>query len=777
MFAPDAVFSASRPVTAFLSKTSISNHRRLGRLLLGVLLALGLCAVLPSPALAATIRGKVLDPSGRAVSGARVSLLNALNALAQRRTDTQGRFVFSRLSPGLYQLVAGQRGFAANTINLRLKPDESRSLTLHLKLSAVAQQVVVSASLSDSLATQVGSSVSVISQSEMADQGNQFLLDALRELPGVAVNQTGREGGVTGVFIRGGSSDYNLVMLDGIPLNEFGGAFDFAPLLADGVEQVEVDRGPESALYGPDAVAGVINIVTAEGDGPPHFTVLGEGGSHDAWRATTGGSGLTHGWGWAYNLARFDTNGVVPNDDYRDQSAMLSLSLPQTPRRQFNFHFYGNANNAGAPGAFGSDPDHLFTGIDRISRDKQNLFGYGFNYAGQFTPRFRQTVTADLSTNDYYFISPFGDSYSNSLNGTMATRSEFSVSPKDFLVGGFEYGREQIKDSFIANAGGAPFLLPRSSYAVFAENRWSPTPRVYVITGARLDDFHTAALSADPSAGRPFLPSSRITKADPRISVAYLLHGLSVGAGTIGLTRLHASFGTGIRMPSGFELAFTDNGHLQPEENVSFDSGIEQRFLSDRAILDATYFYNRFENQIVVLGGTLTHLSTFTSANLGNSRAEGAEISFRFAPARSIEAQSQYTLVSSSLLALSGASVALSPFRAGQPLLRVPRNSASYNLTWRHGRLMLNTNASFRGSILDLEPNDGTYACQLGLPCLFTAKGYDLLNGGFSYQLPKGLEIYGRLYNMLNQSYEESFGFPALKLNFMAGLKITFPGK
>ncbi|MGH7869002.1 MAG: TonB-dependent receptor domain-containing protein, partial [Candidatus Dormibacteraceae bacterium] len=120
---------------------------------------------------------------------------------------------------------------------------------------------------------------------------------------------------------------------------------------------------------------------------------------------------------------------------------------------------------------------------------------------------------------------------------------------------------------------------------------------------------------------------------------------------------------------------------------------------------------------------------------------------------------------------------ALSPFRGGQPLIRVPRNSASYNLTWRHGRLMLNTNASFRGSILDLEPNDGTYACQLGLPCLFTAKGYNLLNGGFSYQLPKGFEIYGRLYNLLNQSYEETLGFPALKLNFMAGLKFTFPAK
>jgi outer membrane cobalamin receptor len=732
---------------------------------------------LPLAGVAATIRGKVVDPSGQVVAGVRVSLVSPLNALLERRTDREGRFVFTGLPAGTYELVAHHSGFSSLTTRVTLNAHLSRSITLHLKLSAVSQQVVVSASLSDRLAIQIGSSVSVVTKSEMDDQGDQFLLDALRELPGVAVNQTGREGGVTSVFIRGGASDYNLVLLDGIPLNEFGGAFDFAPLLADGVQEVEVERGPQSAIYGPDAVAGVINILTSEGDGPAHFSVLGEGGSHYAWRAGTGGSGITHGVGWSYDLARYDTNGVVPNDNYQDQAAMLSLSLPQSTRRQFNFHFYGNANNAGAPGPFGSDPDHLFTGIDTVSRDKQNLFGYGFNYAEQFSSRFRQTVTADLSTNDYFFISPFGDSYSNNLNGVVSTRSEYSFSNQDFLVGGAEYDREQIKDSFIANAGGVPFLLPRSSYAAYLENRWSPTPRLYIITGARLDDFHTGALAADPSAGRPFLAASQITKVDPRVSAAYLIRGLSGGTGKVGLTRLHTSFGTGIRMPSGFELAFTNNGHLQPEENVSFDSGVEQRFLGDRAILDGTYFYNRFENQIVVLGGSLTHLSTFTSANLGNSRAEGTEASFRFEPTHSLEAEAQYTLVASSLLALNGANQALSPFHVGQPLLRIPRNSASYNLTWRHGKLMLNTNAYFRGSILDVEPNDGTYACQLGLPCLFTDKGYDLVNGGFSYQLPKGMEIYGNLYNLLNQYYEESFGYPALKLNFMAGVRFTFPGK
>ncbi len=95
-------------------------------------------------------------------------------------------------------------------------------------------------------------------------------------LPGVEINQSGGRGTVTSAFIRGGDSDYNLVMIDGIQLNDFGGGFDLSPLPAEGVEQVEVIRGPESALYGSNAVAGVINIETIRGDGPPHFSFMGE---------------------------------------------------------------------------------------------------------------------------------------------------------------------------------------------------------------------------------------------------------------------------------------------------------------------------------------------------------------------------------------------------------------------------------------------------------------------------------------------------------------------
>jgi outer membrane receptor protein involved in Fe transport len=153
------------------------------------------------------------------------------------------------------------------------------------------------------------------------------------------------------------------------------------------------------------------------------------------------------------------------------------------------------------------------------------------------------------------------------------------------------------------------------------------------------------------------------------------------------------------------------------------------------------------------------------------------ETSLRLRPFRSLELAAEYTWLDSGILALNGSTLVQTPFAVGQPLIRRPRSSAGYNITWRHKRLMVNTNAYIRGGVLDVEPNDGTFACSLGLPCLFRNGGYVLENAGFSYELPRGLEIHGRLNNFLNQKYEEALGFPALHLNFMTGIRFHFPAR
>ena len=723
----------------------------------------------------AAIHGQIIDPDGKPVARTRVTLFNGLAAVDERIVGNDGAYRFDNLVPGPYSLVANAVGFSALTTDIDAKSGQDFAFDLHLQLSAVQDQVVVSASLSGALAPQVGNSVSVVTKQEIQDRDAESIYQVLQGLPSVEIAQTGRRGAITTAFIRGGNSNYNLVMIDGIQVNLFGGDFDLSSISTDGVDRVEVSRGPESALFGSNAVAGVINIVSERGEGPPHFSALAEGGSYSTRRFATGGSGLTGGFSWAYNLSRLDTDGVVANDDYRNQSSYLSLGYSRSPRRQFNFHFFGGASKAGSPGPYGSDPDHLFFGLDTTSRYNQNLFAYQASYSEQFTDRLKQVVSVSVSPNNDYFVSAFGDSFLHSLRVVFNTHGEVTVSSKDVFVYGFEYNHEQIKDTFITNASGDVFVLPRAAYAYFAENRWNPNRRWFLTTGLRIDNFRTAAVPPDAFGSRPAFPENSIVKVNPRIATAFLLRDAS-SAADFGATRLHSSFGTGIREPNGFELAFTDNPRLKPEKSVSFDAGVEQRLFSDRAAVDVTYFYNRFKDQIVSVGA-LTDLSHFQTDNLANARAQGLETTLRLRPFRSLELSAQYTWLNSSILALNGTTIVGAPFEVGQPLLRRPRESAGYNITWRHRALTLNTNAYIRGRVLDVEPNDGTFACTLGLQCLFQVKGYTLGNAGFSYQLPAGVEIHGQINNVFNQRYEAAFGFPALRLNFMAGVRYQFPSR
>jgi outer membrane receptor protein involved in Fe transport len=725
----------------------------------------------------AEIHGTVYDPDGRPAPNARITLLDSMIAVAETQSNSAGEYQFAGLRSGVFTLVANLPGLTSSNVEAQLSGAETKTADIHLQLSAVQDQVVVSASLGGALAPETGSSVTVVSQNEIQNEGFDTLADALRNVPGVAINRTGQLGAVTSAFIRGGNSNYNLVMIDGIPMNDFGGAFDLAPLPVDGVSEVEVMRGPESALFGSNAVAGVLNVITNRGEGPPQFSFLGEGGSHDLYRLATGGEGLFQGFSWAYDLSRLSTNGPVIDDTYRNQTSFLSFGYSRSPRRKVISHFFGDAGREENPGPWGSDPDGLFAGIPAsFTKQVQDLFGYQLGETEQLSGRFQQVSTISVATDHFSFPATpatFGSSsFEKNLRLTANTRSEITISPKDVLVAGFEYDREAFEDSFVTDANGIPITIPRNTFAFFAENRWNSGNRWFVSTGVRVDDIQTGALAADEiTASRPFIPANSVAKVDPRISVAFLARQ---AGGSFGMTRIHSSFGTGIRPPDGFELGSTNNPELKPEKSISVDAGIEQRFFNDKAVFDVTYFYNAFRDQIVTLGGNLADLSSFLSVNLARSRAYGVESSVKVRPFRSLEIMGEYTWLNTAILSLEGTSEVQAPFAVGEPLLRRPRSSAGYNVTWTRGPWMLNTNASIRGAVLDLEPNLGVYACELGLQCLFRNPGYVDANAGFGYKLPRGLEIYGHLNNFLNEEYEESFGFPALKLNFVAGVRLNF---
>ncbi len=724
-----------------------------------------------------SIHGTVYDPAGGVVPDAKVSLLNSLAVVAQTETDAQGRYQFDGLDAGAFTVAASRSGLSHVSPATNLASGEAVTLDLHMELTAVQGQVVVSSSLGGGLTEQIGSSVTVVSKQEMQDEGVITLSDALRNVPGIDISRSGQLGTLTSAFIRGGESDYNLVMIDGIPMNDFGGGFDLSPLPVDGVEDVEVTRGPQSALYGSNAVAGMINVVTTPGDGSPQFSWLGEGGSYDTYRLATQGEGLTHGLSWMYDLSRLSSQGMVMDDSYLNQTSFVSLGYSRSPRRKFIVHFFGDAGRDVNPGPFGSDPEGLYAGIAASAiLQVQDEFGYQASYTEQFSSRFQQVSTVSMATDKYSFPSQYGSSFTKNLRLVASTRSEITLSPKDVLVAGFDYDRETFENTYVVNTGGFPFTLPRNTYAFYAENRWNAGNRLFLSAGVRVDSIQTGSLAADPNSSRPFIPAASVTQADPRISAAFLAR--QGNSGVLGVTRFHSSFGTGIRAPDGFELAFTNNPGLQPERSISTDAGVEQHFFGDRAVLDVTYFYNRFTDQIVSLGGSLQNLSTFTSANVANSRAYGIESSLRIHPVRSLALSAEYSWTRTAYLALNGTNqFTVFPFQVGDPFLRVPVSAAGYDATWTIGRLMLNSNASIRGAVLDIEPNYGAYACVLGYQCLFANPGFVDVNAGFAYRLPWGVEVYGHVDNLLNEKYEEVFGYPALRLNFISGLRLNFPGR
>src|SRR6266516_7459891 len=197
---------------------------------------------------------------------------------------------------------------------------------------AEAQQVVVSATRFDIPLDQSPASVSVISSEDFEQKQIERVSDALREVPGLSVVQTGTAGQLTSVFIRGLRSEHTQVLLDGIPINQgLQGAFNFADLTTEDIDRIEVVRGPQSTLYGPRALAGVIQIFTKQGTGTPGVLLAAEGGSYDTFREWTQSDGKIDGFDYSMGASRLDTENARPNNNYRNTAAITDVGWSPDP--------------------------------------------------------------------------------------------------------------------------------------------------------------------------------------------------------------------------------------------------------------------------------------------------------------------------------------------------------------------------------------------------------------------------------------------------------------
>ena len=736
-----------------------------------LLLCLSLLIVSAPLVLAADpIRGRVVDASGRAVGGARV-IATGDGPLATVLTDTGGEFVIDAPPRGRVNLRVTMDGFRAASLTV-----DERSLdvgTITLGISAISESVVVSASQVEVPLTEVTSSVTVIDRAEIETRQLHSVADALRTVPGMAVAATGGLGATTSLFPRGGESNYTLVLIDGVPANSFGGDFDFGHLSTANVERIEVVRGPQSALFGSNAIGAVVRITSRRG-GPPSAAFNLEGGQFGTSRvsASTAGSHQEFEWGASFDQLLSDgmngellDNGLtVDNDDYTRRTGGGSAGWRRGGSWvRGDLHY--TKDERGFPGPFGSDPAGSYGGIDTISGGSNTRTVGGVAFFTPLSERIGLRGQTGFNRYDSDFASPFGpsDAFSRRWNG--GAQLDAALIQGLDVSAGVDLLRERAGSTFITGGSGQEMPVERFAAGYFAEGRWNSNERVFLNAGLRVDDIRRDQLEA--SSGRPVLPKDTIVSVNPRVAGAWIVH--AAGADS---TKIRAAAGTGIRPPDGFELAFTDNPELKPERSRSVEAGVDHTFGSGHAVAEATVFTNHYDDLIITVG-SFSGSSRYKTDNISNARATGLELALTLRGrvmqwgGLDLAGRIGYTALDTEILAVDRDDDAPPPFEVGQALVRRPPHSFFADASVTSGRVTAFVRGNGRSTTLDVEPSMGAFGG------LFDAPGYNVWSAGATVRAARYLDAYARVENFFNRTYEEALGYPALGRRFTAGLRIA----
>ena len=474
------------------------------------------CFLIFSACLSASeIKGKIIDPSGGPVPGAQIAAVNRVGVVAQTTTAANGSFQLDAPETPDTRLVIAAPGFRTRT----LPPDEAASVQLEIAPRVDSVQVV--GSTIEVPATLQASSVDVIPSSRVRPGNEPFAMDLLRYIPGVAFNQSGAPGGVTSLFLRGGNANLNLVEIDGVPVTRLRRRrVRFRPHPGGG-------RGPRRCH--PRRAIGRLRFLCqcrrrsissrASPEAAPQLDLLAEGGSHDERRFGITGTGTVAGFGMLVSASHYDTDGLVTNDDYRNEDVLLNVTR-RFGRQSLSLHGYFDSNEVGEPGPWGSDPKHIFSGIDTVSRAKNNFSEYGAHYEADLSPRVRQELFGSFFLNNSGFVSPYGFSFNKDLRGQGEARTIVSLSRHDTASFGVTGAHESVTNSYITDAAFSTFPIDRNEIAVYAEDRYEVAGRLFLSGGVRAEFFRTAPIPTDGFSRPPF-PENNISRVNPKLSAAY----------------------------------------------------------------------------------------------------------------------------------------------------------------------------------------------------------------------------------------------------------------
>jgi len=583
----------------------------------------------------------------------------------------------------------------------------------------------------------------------MQEQQIRYAADALRNLPGVDVSQSGGPGNLTQVRIRGAEANQTLVLIDGIEVNNpTDGEFDFSNLSAYDIERIEVIRGPMSGIYGSNAVGGVINIITNGGRGPLTFTARGEGGSFGTSGiagSVSAGNDMGH---FAINYNRRETDGfnISPfgNEDDGSRLSTFSVRGGLTAFENLSVNFaLRNMNKLGDRDGFNGPVGQLATAIDDRSWFTSDTWLAGVNvkldtFDGKLTHVLRANRNATTTTDtDLSFPAfPFFSQNDSELvkYGYLATY-RFDT-PLLFAAHHSVSGLVEREDENFTPLGdfGDGIERSRMRNAVVGEYRGGFADTVFLTFNIRHDDNKTFE---DFTTWRS---------------------AISVPLKNVGM-RPHASVGTAVKIPSMFEQFgqfpgfFIANPDLVPEESFGWDTGIEFTFANGDAILDVTYFEANLKNEIMTVGFPSTPINLE-----GESKRKGIEVGARARLGDGLTVGAAYTYLN-----------AKDP--DGLEKVRRPPHTGriDINYAFDQGKGNLNFKTIYTGRQMDLGFRLPSFTQEF-----VTLDSYWVGTIAASYELMPGVEMFGRIENLFDDDYQEIFGFEAAQIAAYAGVRLTY---
>jgi len=724
---------------------------------LRTVVTVGLLSALGS---AADLKVKVVDPNLSAISSAQVSLLPSDGAtpLGVLLTSAEGLASFAGIADGRYRLQVLAPGFAAQNVDVTV-PQES-PFTVTLNVAGASEIVVVTATRTPVAQQDSGASVSTLESAQLEVMRPVAASDAMRFLPGAVVNTVGQRGAQSSLFVRGGDSRYNKVLIDGVPVNDPGGIFDFGTVPLGGAERVEFLRGAQSTLYGSDAMTSVVQVFTQSGSTErPELRFGADGGNLATAHGYLSLAGAHKRIDYHLYGDQFHTEGSGPNDDYSNSLLGANVGIRLSNRALLRVRARHANSRTGVQGEW------YFDGLPPLppetnERARQNntvasaeltvvgpshwqhrLTGFAYNHR-----TLNQNDVADPNR-----VSPFGEIdfiYRNTFHMNRAGveyQGDYAERNWTHTTVGYQFEDE---NAFLNSLFGATQHGVRLNHAVYGE-QVVLLPRLSLVAGARF--VHNQVFG---------------NQGVPRVALTVLaLRGGSALSGT----RLRFSYATGIKEPRFEEVLpsppfVLGSPNLKAEENRAFEAGVEQGFLGGRYSLSAVYFNNHFRNQIDFQ--TLDP-TTFAGqyVNINRAMAHGAEVELKGRLSSRVTVNGGYTYASTQILE---APFAFDAFHAqGAPLLRRPKHSGSLLVNYLGTRW----GASVGGSFVGRRPDSDFLGFGID-----HAPGYARVDLGGWYAIHPQVTAYANIENALDKQYEEVVGYPALGINFRAGLRFRFGG-